>query len=326
MKTTFQVEIEGKLIRLSYGKLLGTVVIEQDHLAMSLNGTRAIRGHSQDRIEKKVIAIVRDLLDFDPQLCADKAVNVFFKNLERRKLFFYHFQFTADGNIIANKLPEEQFLDLVMPEQTRGGEKHHGWYIKPEIEAQDVVLWCYDPIDHLLVRAIPTDKGVALRVISETNDPRINNQEAFTTGEKPPVERLHEALRSYVDKYNMGELPDPTADSPQAAVDAMTLALHMAKEAPLQKHVLEITGQGTLEIDAALICGFKMMKKGNAPMEACEVYYADGEYWLFTKTKIKGSTVITTWERKTIEEIVEIFQTTILGDKAHEHIAPNMLN
>ena len=183
MKSTFQVEIEDKLIRLTYGKLLGTVVIDKEHVAVSLNGTRAIRGHSQDRIEKKVIAIVRDLLDFAPETCGEKPINVFFKNLERRKLFFYHFQFTADGNIIGNKLPEEQFLELVMPEQTRGGERHHGWYIKPEIEADDVVLWCYDPIDHLLVRAIPTDKGVALRVISETNDPRVNSQEAFTSGE-----------------------------------------------------------------------------------------------------------------------------------------------
>ena len=105
MKTTFQVEIEDKLIRLTYGKLLGTVVIDKEHVAVSLNGTRAIRGHSQDRIEKKVIAIVRDLLDFAPETCGEKPINVFFKNLERRKLFFYHFQFTADGNIIGNKLP-----------------------------------------------------------------------------------------------------------------------------------------------------------------------------------------------------------------------------
>ena len=326
MKTTFQVEIEDKLIRLTYGKLLGTVVIDKEHVAVSLNGTRAIRGHSQDRIEKKVIAIVRDLLDFVPETCGEKPINVFFKNLERRKLFFYHFQFTADGNIIGNKLPEEQFLELVMPEQTRGGERHHGWFIKPEIEAEDVVLWCYDPIDHLLVRAIPTDKGVALRVISETNDPRVNSQEAFTSGEKPPVERLHEALRAYVEKYDMGTLPEPTADSPEAAVEAMKMALRMAKEAPSQKHVFDITGQGKLEIEAALICGFKMMKKENAPMESCEVYFADGEYWLYTSTKVKGSTNITTWERKTMEEIVDLFQTTILGEKVSEHIAPNMLN
>ena len=326
MKTTFQVEIKDKLIRLTYGKLLGTVVIDNEHVAISLNGTRAIRAHSQDRIEKKVIAIVKDFIDFAGELCDDKPVNVFFKNLERRELFFYHFLFTPDGQIQAHKLPEEQFLELVMPEQTRGGERHHGWYIKPEIEAQDVVLWCYDPIDHLLVRAIPTEQGVALRVISETNDPRINSQEAFTSGTKPPVERLHEALRAYVDKYDMGSLPEPTADSPEAAVEAMKMALRMAKEAPVQKHVFDITGQGKLEIEAALICGFKMMKKENAPMESCEVYWADGELWLYTVSKGKGSATIATWERKTMEEIIDVFQTTILGEKASEHIAPNMLN
>ena len=79
MKTTFQVEIEDKLIRLTYGKLLGTVVIDKEHVAVSLNGTRAIRGHSQDRIEKKVIAIVRDLLDFAPENTLPRIYKVTFE-------------------------------------------------------------------------------------------------------------------------------------------------------------------------------------------------------------------------------------------------------
>lgn len=324
MKTKFTVEIKEKLIRLTYGKLLGTVVIDNDHIAISLNGTRAIRGHSQDRLEKKVIAIVMDFLEFSADWIEEKNIDVFLKNLERRKLFFYHFQFTPTGEINANKLPEADFLELVMPDQTRGGEQHHGWYIKPD-DQDDAMIWCYDPIDHLLVRATPTPNGVALRVISESNDPRINPQEAFTSGITPPVERLHEALRAYLKKYDLGELPEPSAEAPEAAIEAIRMALRMASEAPVQHRIFNITGRGELELDVALVCGFKMMKKENSPTESCEIYYGDNQYWLYTETKVKGST-ITTWEQKSLEDIVDFFRTTILGQKASEHIAPNMLN
>lgn len=325
MNTTFQVEVENKLIRLTYGKLLGTIVIESEHVAISLNGTRAIRGHSQDRIERKVVKIVMDFMEqIGSNWSEEKPIHVYFKNLERRKLYFYHFHFTPDGEIHANKLPEADFIELVMPEQTRDGERHHGWYLKPD-EKEDAMIWCYDPIDHLLVRATPTEQGVALRVISETNDPRINSQEAFTTGKKPPVERLHEALRAYLKKYDLGELPEPGAESPEMAIEAIRMALRMATEAPVQRRVFNITGQGEIELDVALVCGFKMMKQESGPTESCEIYYGEQHFWLYTETKIKGET-FTTWEKKSIDEIVDFFQTRIMGQKAKELIAPNMLN
>lgn len=328
MLTKFFMEDNGTTLRLTYGKLLASAFINEQSIAVTINAQRALSGVNAETLKRRVCQIVEDLRVYLVNIDDDWAelpISVQVKALHYRKLHYYRFEFKIDARPNFSVWTLDEILDKVLPKPFKHPKRYGWWFFEADSEKPGHIH-CFNPVDEIQALAFPGPTGMSFQVHIETDDPRVNPQHTFSSGDNPPVKVLNDSLMQFMDDCGMEK---PQGDgSPDDILEQLALALAAARHMPTVKKVFHLSAEGNVEMDVVPIFGFKLREEGNPTDCENQIYWADDSFWIYSETRLDNDAKYTTLEKKTEHEIVAMLARIFTHHDPRSAAAPsgNVLN